>query len=62
MLRNDARTMLNIRKYTDVPCLEVLGFDDSLNNVLRAPYTIMRVNKGISSNNVWFDRDVDGGK
>jgi hypothetical protein len=60
MLRNDARTMLYIRKHTDVPCPEVLGFNDTLSNTLGAPYIIMRANKGISSNRIWFDRDEDG--
>lgn len=52
MLRNDARTMLYIRKYTEIPCPEVIGFDDSLRNTLGAPYIIMRANKGISSNKI----------
>jgi hypothetical protein len=60
MLRNDARTMLYIRKHTGVPCPEVLGFSDTLSNTLGAPYIIMRANKGIPSNSIWFDRDDDG--
>lgn len=62
MLRNDARTLLYIRRHTYVPCPEVLGFDDSLTNTLGAPYIIMREMEGIPSNKIWFDRDTDGGK
>jgi hypothetical protein len=60
MLRNDARTMIYIKKHTDVPCPEVLGFSDSLTNTLGAPYIIMRATKGMPSNKIWFDQDEDG--
>ncbi|KAF1914203.1 kinase-like domain-containing protein, partial [Ampelomyces quisqualis] len=60
MLRNDASTMSYIRKHTDIPCPEVLGFDDTLHNTLGAPYIVMRANKGIPSNKIWFDQDEEG--
>jgi hypothetical protein len=60
MLRNDAQTMLCIAKHTGVSCPEVLGFSDSLTNTLGTPYTIMRANKGMPSNKIWFDQEEDG--
>jgi hypothetical protein len=52
--------MLYIAKHIDVSYSEVLGFSDSLTNTLGASYIIMRANKGISSNKIWFDQDEDG--
>jgi hypothetical protein len=60
MLRNDARTMAYITENTTVPSPEVLGFSDSLSNVLTAPYVVMRANDGVPSNRIWFEQDADG--
>ncbi|KAH7086458.1 hypothetical protein FB567DRAFT_406039, partial [Paraphoma chrysanthemicola] len=59
MLRNDARTMDYIRKNTSMPCPEVLAFSNTLNNVLGAPFILMRANEGVPANRIWFDRDED---
>jgi hypothetical protein len=60
MLRNDAQTMSYISRHTGILCPEVVGFSDSLSNILGAPYIAMRANHGIQSTKVWFDRDEDG--
>jgi hypothetical protein len=60
MLRNEARTMQHIGKNTGVSIPEVLGFSDSLDNVLRTPYVVMRAVGGIPANFIRYDRDEDG--
>lgn len=60
MFRNEAQTMSYIYKHTAVPIPEVLGFSDTLSNVLGAPYIVMRAAGGVPSNRIWFDRDEDG--
>lgn len=60
MLRNDARTMLYIRKHTDVPIPEVLGWSDKLDRTLSAPYILMRANKGVPASSIWFEQDDEG--
>ncbi|EAT78369.2 hypothetical protein SNOG_14132 [Parastagonospora nodorum SN15] len=60
MLRNDARTMLYIRKHTDVPSPEVLGWSDKLDSKLGAPYILMRANKVVPASSIWFEQDDKG--
>jgi len=60
MLRNDARTMLYIRKHTDIPSPEVLGWSDKLDSTLGAPYILMRANKGVPASSIWFEQDDEG--
>ncbi|KAF2033129.1 hypothetical protein EK21DRAFT_86563 [Setomelanomma holmii] len=60
MLRNDAQTMRYIYGNTSIPVPEILAFSDSLDNDLGAPYVLMRANKGVSANKIWYERDEDG--
>lgn len=60
MLRNDTRTIDYIAKHTTIPCPEIVCFDNTLTNVLNAPYVIMRANNGIPANKIWFDEDEEG--
>jgi hypothetical protein len=59
MLHNQARTMSYIFENTAVLLPEVLGYDDSLQNGLTAPYIMMRAVDGVPAYQLWFDRDED---
>jgi hypothetical protein len=60
MLRSETKTMKYIRNKTGVRIPEILGFSDTLSNVLGAPYVVMRAADGVPANQIWYDRDEDG--
>jgi hypothetical protein len=60
MLRNGVKTMQFSRTKTGIRIPEILGFSDTLSNVLGAPYVVMRASGGVTANQIWYDRDEGG--
>jgi hypothetical protein len=60
MLRSEFGTMKLIHERTKCPVPEVVAYDDTLDNVLGAPFIIMKASSGVMAGTIWFDRDSDG--
>jgi hypothetical protein len=60
MLRSEFGTMKLIHERTKCPVPEVVAYDDTLDNVLGAPFIIMKASSGFMAGTIWFDRDSDG--
>lgn len=60
IMRSEAHTMTHIKeKLHDFPIPEVLGFDETFENEIGAPYTVLSFMEGVSSDLLWYDRDED---
>ncbi|KAF2115083.1 hypothetical protein BDV96DRAFT_493595 [Lophiotrema nucula] len=55
MMRNEFHLLQYIRAHTSVPVPEVIGFDDSLNNELGAPYIVMKKLPGEAATLLWSE-------
>ncbi|KAF2006622.1 hypothetical protein P154DRAFT_529656 [Amniculicola lignicola CBS 123094] len=62
MLRTTFYTMRYIFQKTKgrFPIPEVIGYSDTLQNELGAPFVIMRWSPGVDANEIWFDQTEDG--
>ncbi|KAF2246629.1 hypothetical protein BU26DRAFT_50382 [Trematosphaeria pertusa] len=61
-LRNEVYSMKYIRRHTKVPVPEIYGWDNTLDNVIGAPYVIMAVVDGMPAYELWIPTNPDGTK
>ena len=58
MMRCEARTIAYIGTNTNLPVPKVVGFNDSCENELGAPYIVMTKLLGVSAYETWFGKDI----
>ena len=58
-LRSEVFTMRLIHRETTIPMPQVHGFDDTLENEIGCPFTVMDYIEGINGRTSWFDRSID---
>ncbi|KAF2864856.1 hypothetical protein BDV95DRAFT_624282 [Massariosphaeria phaeospora] len=56
-LRNEVYTMKYISCNTNVPIPKIYGWDDSLDNAIGAPYTLMHAVLGMPAHYLWDDKN-----
>ncbi|KAF2246626.1 hypothetical protein BU26DRAFT_576517 [Trematosphaeria pertusa] len=61
ILRSEAHTMMYIKKkLPHFPIAEVLGYDETFENEIGAPFVMLSFLEGKDSHEIWFDIDEDG--
>jgi aminoglycoside phosphotransferase (APT) family kinase protein len=59
MLRSEYGTLKLIHERTKCPVPEVIAYDDTLTNVLGAPFIIMKACSGVNAYDIWFDQTIN---